>query len=227
MSETVSTPTPPPTADCAACQQPLGDQHYRFGERRVCLNCAGQLHAMQERNRFAGGPVMVALVVGVITALVCGAVWAGIAVAAHSEWGIIAVGIGFVVGTVVVKAAGNRRGRPLQIVAITCSILGILLGKGLSFVFALMSAEGFQTLDSATKARLLREFFFKGVIRFELFDILWFFLAIRAAWQLTKAPPAQLHGPYPTNVPPPPAGMQFETVEPMSPPQAPPPQVPQ
>ncbi|MCC6409858.1 MAG: hypothetical protein IT453_22080 [Planctomycetes bacterium] len=55
--------------------------------------------------------------------------WARIAIAFDLELGHLAVGGGVLAGYGVLLGAGKQRGRSLQLVAVGCTVLGLLLGK--------------------------------------------------------------------------------------------------
>jgi hypothetical protein len=227
MSEPAAIAPVPPVDEsaCASCGLPLAGQHYRAGTQPICPSCTAELHAIQEHNRFTAGSSLIAFIVGIVVALACGAVWAVIIVLARLQLGIAAIGVGIAVAAAIVKVTG-KRGRSMQVIAVICSIFGIIAGKGLAAAWLIGNHPDFGLLSPQEKIlERIFQFFIAPFKRFGFFDVLWYFLAIRAAWQLAKAPTFNLHGPYPTGAPLPPPGsegLQFETVEPMNPPSQPP-----
>ncbi len=94
------------------------------------------------RNALRPQPCFRPLAAGLVAAVVGGVVWGLIVKWTDYEVGFVAWGIGFLVGLAVVTAA-RTRGLVLQVVAVLCALLGILIGKYLSFVWALQErSEG-------------------------------------------------------------------------------------
>ena len=77
-----------------------------------------------------------AIAAGLVAALVGGIVWGLIVKISDYEVGFVAWGIGFLAGSAVVFATRGAKGRPLQVIAVVSALLGILLGKYLSFAFS-------------------------------------------------------------------------------------------
>src|SRR4051812_30731116 len=83
----------------------------------------------------SGTDLALAAAAGLAAAIVAGVVWALIVKITDYEIGVAAWGIGFLAGTAVVLAAHRRKSTALAAVAVVAALLGILLGKYLSFVF--------------------------------------------------------------------------------------------
>jgi hypothetical protein len=124
---------------------------------------------------------------GLGAALVGGAAWGLIVKITGYEVGVIAWGIGFVAGTAVVFATRGAKGPELQAIAIASALVGILLGKYLSFAFDVQDqAEelGFTIgLFSSEMFRIFRENLGDA---FGLFDLLWVGLAVVTAWRVPQ-----------------------------------------
>ena len=76
-----------------------------------------------------------ALGAGLVAAIVGGVIWGLIVKISDYEVGIIAWGIGFVAGTAVVFASRGAKGQRLQVIAVVSALVGVLLGKYLSYAF--------------------------------------------------------------------------------------------
>ena len=128
-----------------------------------------------------------AVAAGLGAALVGGAAWGLIVKITGYEVGVIAWGIGFVAGTAVVFATRGAKGPELQAIAIASALVGILLGKYLSFAFDVQDqAEelGFTIgLFSSEMFRIFRENLGDA---FGLFDLLWVGLAVVTAWRVPQ-----------------------------------------
>jgi signal peptidase I len=149
--------------------------------------------------------VGVALLAGVAAAVAGGIAWGLVVKWTDYEAGILALGIGLLVAFAVYAATG-RRGPELQVVAVGTALLGILIGKYLSFAFAAQDVFPGVGLLSGEMLRLFRDALHDV---FGLYDLLWIGLASTAAWlglradeSETTAEPAPQHVPLPAPVEP-------------------------
>ena len=149
--------------------------------------------------------VGVALLAGVVAAVARGIAWGLVVKWTDYEAGILALGIGLLVAFAVYAATG-RRGPELQVVAVGTALLGILIGKYLSFAFAAQDVFPGVGLLSGEMLRLFRDALHDV---FGLYDLLWIGLASTAAWlglradeSETTAEPAPQHVPSPAPVEP-------------------------
>ena len=133
------------------------------------------------------GSLLPAIAAGLGAAIVGGVVWGLIVKISDYEVGIVAWGIGFLVGTVVVLAARGAKGQSLQVIAVISALVGVLLGKYLSFAFSVQEeaeALGFSIgLVSSEMFRIFRENLDDV---FGLFDLLWIGLAVFTAWRVPQ-----------------------------------------
>ena len=137
-------------------------------------------------ERSPAAALLPALGAGLVAAVVGGVGWGLIVKWTDYEVGFAAWGIGFLVGLAVVTAA-RTRGVVLQVVAVLCALLGILIGKYLSFVWVLQNAAE----DDFGEAVDIPVF---SMDTFDLFrdnldtifgwiDLLWVGLAVLSAWR--------------------------------------------
>jgi hypothetical protein len=117
---------------------------------------------------------------GLVAAIVGGVVWGLIVKMTEYEVGFVALGIGFIVGTAVVLGSGNKRGLPLQVIAVVLALIGILLGKYLAFVWS-VNAEA-DELGIPIELGLFSGDSFEGFTDSESgvwswFDLLWIAIA--------------------------------------------------
>ena len=132
-----------------------------------------------------------------MAAVVGGVGWGLIVKWTDYEVGFAAWGIGFLVGLAVVTAA-RTRGVVLQVVAVLCALLGILIGKYLSFVWVLQNAaedEFGEAVDIPVFSMDTFDLFRDNLDTiFGWIDLLWVGLAVLSAWralQPERPAPAQ------------------------------------
>ena len=131
----------------------------------------------------ASGSTGLALLAGLVAAIVGGTAWGLISKYTDYEVGIVAWGIGFLTGFAVERAAGGRRSPDLQAIAIVTALLGVLLGKYLGFAFAVQEAEqDFGTQTGLLSGEMFSLFRHNLSEVFGLFDLLWTGLAVASAW---------------------------------------------
>ncbi len=142
--------------------------------------------------------LLAAVGAALVAAIVGGVLWGLIVKFSDYEIGIVAWAIGFLTGSAVVFATGGTKGQRLQAIAVVAALLGILVGKYLSFAFAVQEeAESFGAslgLASGEMRTLFRENLDEV---FGLFDLLWIAFAVYTAWKIPRPEPME-----PTAAPP-------------------------
>ena len=104
----------------------------------------------------------------------------------------MAWGIGLLAGFAVVLFSGGKRGRPIQVVAVAASVVGIVIGKYLTFFHVLKEVvaqeHGAEAAESiSVLSGGVVEFFFQNVVSMsDPFDLLWIILAVITAWRIPK-----------------------------------------
>ena len=128
-----------------------------------------------------------AVAAGLVAALVGGVAWGIIVKTSDYEVGIAAWGIGFIAGTAVVLATRGAKGPRLQVIAVVCALLGILLGKYLSYALVVQEeAESFGASIGLVSGDMFRFFREDLDAVFGLFDLLWVGLAVFTAWRIPQ-----------------------------------------
>jgi hypothetical protein len=107
----------------------------------MCAECGTHQKSGVNANtiqtaRKAGQAGQASLVAGIVS-VVCGLVWAGLAIFAQVELGILAWGIGFVTGGCVMVMTNERSGRT-GMAAAGLALFGLLIGKALTFQFGVI-----------------------------------------------------------------------------------------
>jgi hypothetical protein len=99
---------------------------------RVCPACAERLQheARQASARYDEAPLNLPLAVAAAAALAVagGAAWAGIAIATHRVFWLVAIGVGLAIGWATTKAAG-KAGRVVQVLGALATVISVLLGE--------------------------------------------------------------------------------------------------
>lgn len=133
------------------------------------------------------GSPLPAIAAGLVAALVGGVVWGLIVKISDYEVGFVAWGIGFIAGTVVVLATRGAKGPRPQVIAVVSALLGILLGKYLSYAFVVQEeAKSFGESIGLVSGDMFSFFREDLDVVFSLFDLLWVGLAVFTAWRIPQ-----------------------------------------
>ena len=144
-------------------------------------------------EEFSGEVLLPCLLGGLIAAVVSGAIWAGISIWTGYEVGYVAIGVGFLCGLGVMMMSQGKRGMPLQMIAVGASVLGIVIGKYITFFDVF---KGMMATEAGTEAISWISMFSMGMIQFfsanitsmaSGYDLLWIGLAVYTAWSIPKA----------------------------------------
>jgi hypothetical protein len=152
-------------------------------------------------ERSAASLFVPAILSGLAAAIVGGVVWGLIVKWTDYEIGFAAWGIGFLAGVAVLAATRGARGLPFQAIAIVSALVGILIGKYLSFVWVLQeAAEGVVDI-SVFSSDTVDVFLEELDLVFDWIDLLWVGLAVFTAWRTLQPEEPE---PEPEPEPPPP-----------------------
>lgn len=134
------------------------------------------------------GTLVKALPAALVAAVAGGVIWGLIVKWSEYEVGFVAWGIGFLVGMAVLTATGGRRGLPLQAIAIVSALIGILVGKYLSYAWVFQEVAEEETggaLEISVFSRDMVEFFREDLGEvFGWIDLLWVAFAVITAWRV-------------------------------------------
>lgn len=133
-----------------------------------------------------GNNIVLPALGALLAAIVGGGIWALIIVLTNYEIGIIALGIGALVGYTVVYLAKHQTTQIHQVLAVIGSLLGIVLGKYFTFSYTI-NDDLAHIFDSETITFFQENFkeFFGGT------DIIFVALAVITAWRM----PARMNRP--------------------------------
>jgi hypothetical protein len=153
-----------------------------------------------EESSLPRGAVAGATVAALAAAVAGGVVWALIVRSTEYEIGLVAWAIGWLAGTAATVGGRGARGLPVQVVAVAASLLGILLGKYLSFAWALQELAREDGMTVGVFSSAMRSIFRDdlGTV-FGWMDALFIGLAVVTAWRV-PAKPAHLPARQPTGL---------------------------
>lgn len=164
-------------------------------DRTVANNLVESIHQqlLQEREKeeLSRGSIFVALAAGLVAAIVGGVVWGLIVILTEFEIGFMATGIGLLSGYAVLFFA-QKKGIPLQIIAVVSSLAGIVVGKYFIF-YSLVKDLLIEEFGSAAggfsvfSGEMVRLFVLSLGELASPYDLLWIILAIVAAWRIPRA----------------------------------------
>jgi hypothetical protein len=140
-------------AVCSACKQPIAGSYFTVGGQVACERCKADIELALQRSA-GSGSVLKAILLGSLVGLAGAAVWYGVRAVTSYEIGILAIAIGWGVGTAVRNASGGRGGRGYQVLAVLLTYFWIAanyvpdLTMGIGAESAESSSEG-EAADSA------------------------------------------------------------------------------
>jgi hypothetical protein len=151
-----------------------------------------QVMRAAEAELFEPRALAPAVVAALAAAVAGGIAWGLIVRTTNYEIGFAALGIGLLAGYAVVLATGGRKGRPLQAIAVASSLLGIVVGKYLAYVWvakdAVREERGDEAADSISvfDSEMMRFFIEDADQVFGGFDLIWVAFAAYAAWRIPR-----------------------------------------
>ncbi len=113
---------------CVMCKSKITDAYYQLNGRPICASCKVKADAQIADIKARGtspGAMSRAVIFGVGAAIAGAIVYFAVAAYAHLEIGIIAVAIGYMVGSAMRKATGGVGGRRYQIIAVVLTYLSV------------------------------------------------------------------------------------------------------
>ncbi|MBK8177947.1 MAG: hypothetical protein IPK67_03410 [Planctomycetes bacterium] len=114
-----------PRRQCEACSIKIAGEYFQVDERFVCPECRNTLVA-EEREARPGSQVPGAFAWGGLAAVAGSALWVLITRVTGWEIGLVAIAVGWLVGSGVRKGVGGRGGRVPQFIAVVLTYLAIV-----------------------------------------------------------------------------------------------------
>lgn len=152
-----------------------------------------QLVNVAKQEEIEPASMLGAVIGGILAAVLGGIIWGLIVISTGYEIGYMAWGIGGLAGFAVLLLAKGKRGIPLQTVAVVASVLGIFIGKYLTFFHYLKEAvsksHGVEAAASLSivSENVIQVFLDRIDLMLSGYDILWVILAVVTAWSIPKA----------------------------------------
>ena len=107
----------PRSTTCTACQAPLVSEYFSANGQVLCAKCADNVRQFVVGSGSGADRFAMAFALGLGAALLGGAVYAAVMIGSSSQWGIISIAIGWLVGKAVRKGSNNRGGWRYQLLA--------------------------------------------------------------------------------------------------------------
>lgn len=194
----------PAGSTCAACRRPITGAYFEINGQVVCASCRDAVIAQWTRGGSAGRFAK-ALGLGLLAMIACSVVWYAVLKLTDSQWGILAVVVGFVVGTAVSKGSNGRGGWRYQALAIFLTYTAVV-SSYVPFIIEGIQERSAQVSDEATArpAFVLGVVFLLGLLYATPFlaglenaiGILIIAFALYEAWKLNKKAELKITGPY-------------------------------
>ena len=131
----------------------------------LCADCTNKAEAaFEEESREPKVPL--ALLLGLVAAVVGCVLWYAVVVITNYELGIVAIAIGWLVGSAVSIGAGRKRGLILQIMAVLITLVALLFSEYLivrHFVVRNLAEEGYTGIPLIMEPAVMWELIVEGI----------------------------------------------------------------
>ena len=179
------------TVHCGVCARAVPKQETSVinGNRITCASCTAAVQREVAASVPTGRGIARAFGAGLVGALVGGAFWAAVTVVTNFQVGFIATLVGYLAGQGVKLAAGKQHGKVLQYMAVGLALVGMVAAKYMIFAYVavkLTQEHGIEISYFDPRIASL----FPGALDqlFDAFDLIFGFLAVLAAWRVTRPP---------------------------------------
>jgi len=193
---------------CGYCKKPLTVQYWQIAKRPACAECYAvtqrELEASTSRGRFLS-----AFRLGALAAAAGCVGWIVVSKITGSELGIVAVGVGYLVGKAVRKGAGGFGGRRYQYLALFLTYSAIALAS-LPAIFEALRHSSSNAVQAAPShvglgSVLWAWLFLLGLAYASPFlggtqnimGLIIIGIGLYEAWKFTRPVPFQVLGPFP------------------------------
>ena len=177
-------------ATCQVCQAEIPEGHHVEVRGRgrqaqnalLCANCAGEIDRQFEAETENPNLILAALA-GLGAAAIGALVWYGVVAIINYQLGIIAAGIGWLVGMAVVFGSGRKRGVALQAISVIITIVALVISEYLivrHFIVKELTEQGFTDFVLLLPLGEMFELVIEG-IKADLLTLVFWGIAILAA----------------------------------------------
>lgn len=118
------------TVTCSSCKRPVVGEYFTLNQQLMCGDCTQQIREILNGKGSSAGRFLQAILFGSGAALVGTAVYAGVMILANSEWGIISIALGWLVGSAVRRGSKGRGGWRYQLLAAFLTYTSICAAYG-------------------------------------------------------------------------------------------------
>jgi hypothetical protein len=212
MSDSLNNPTPqfgtaeyatkPGSSRCQFCQQPLSGPYYRVNAAVACPGCAEKMRSEIATDKHAA--YVRALTYGIGAAVVGLVGYAVIAILLQG-WVIsyMSIGVGWIVGTAMMKGSNGVGGRRYQIAAALLTYAAVSMAEVPIWIhFAHEPVNWGTWLGRAALMGLASPFTqLSGNLFWGAMGLLILFFGMRIAWRIAAGRPFGVYGPF-ANAPP-------------------------
>jgi hypothetical protein len=192
---------------CGFCKQAISSQYWQINSRTACARCRTRLQRELD-GAFSRAHFLGALQYGALAAAAGSVAWIVISKVTGYEIGIVAIGIGYLVGKAVRKGAGGFGGTRYQVLAMVLTYSAIALASLPAIFEALRESPKHAAAAAAAPAGILALIaawaFVLGVALASPFlggaqnfmGLIIIGIGLYEAWKLTRAVPVQVLGPF-------------------------------
>ncbi len=209
MSDSFNNPTPQfstaeyatrPGLHCQFCQQAIGGTYYRVNSATACPGCAEKMRLDQELDKHAAFVRALAYGIG---AAIAGLVGYALIAIVLQGWVIsyMSIGVGWIVGTAMMKGSNGAGGRRYQIVAVLLTYAAVSMAAipiWMHFSHERLSIPDLGSwivrvamLGLASPFIQLSDNLFWGAM-----GLLILFFGMKIAWRITAGRPFEVYGPF-------------------------------
>jgi len=184
--------------NCQMCQAVIPEGHEievqgkskRDRNALLCPGCVGEIDR-QFQAETQNANLVLAVLAGLAAAAAGALVWYGVVVITNYQMGLIAAGMGWLVGMAVVFGSGRKRGPALQAISVIITLVGLVITQWLilrHFVVEILAEQGFSGIPLFMPLGAMLELVVEGM-KEDLLTLIFWAIALWAAFST----PARRH----------------------------------